>query len=246
VNTEKLQVPGAATADRASPVLATVQGEPRRRRLVRGAAAGVGVFFAMQARTALGGGVCQSPSAMISGNTSPRPGDGTKCSGGRSPGFWKVPRHAQYWPAAGATFPTFKNTPVGECSTGMKKLSVGDIKTPGTLVTTVLPGAVVPANTGIWAVLAFPTEFQAGQLMRHLIAAWLNAGYFTSSAEKYPLTKQQVQEIWAAVKGGGVYCPSSLSNACGAKGMDAAAVVRYIEGMYDFNSTLESDICKPD
>lgn len=244
MNTEKPRLPDAATIDRVCPAPVADRAEPRRRRLVRGAAAGVGVFFALQARTALGGGVCQSPSAMISGNTSPRPGDGTKCSGGRSPGFWKVPRHAQYWPAAGATFPTFK-TPIDECATGMKNLTVDDIATSGTLVTTVLPGAYVPANTGIWAVLAFPTAYQGGQLMRHLIAAWLNAGYFTSSAEKYPLTKQQVQEMWTAVKGGGVYCPRSLMGECGADGMDAAAVVRYIEGMYDFNSAIEPDICKP-
>lgn len=225
------------------PVAAADLGAPPRRRLVRGVAAGVGVLFAVQAKTALGGGFCQSPSAMISGNTSPRPGDGTRCSGGRSPGFWKVPRHAQYWPAAGAVFPTFK-TQVSECATGMMALSKSDIATPGTLVANVLPGANVPVNTGIWEVLAFPTEFQGGQLMRHLIAAWLNAGYFASSAEKYPLSRQQVVDMWNAVKAGGIYCPSSIGS-CGSKGMTANDVVRYIESMYDVNSDIEADICKP-
>lgn len=219
-----------------------VAAEPSRRRLVRGAAAGVGVLLAVQAKTALGGGFCQSPSAMISGNTSPRPGDGTKCSGGRSPGFWKVPRHSQYWSAAGATFPTFK-TSVSECGGGMQNLSAKDIASPGTLVADVLPGAWVKPNTGIWQVLAFPTEYQGGQLMRHLIAAWLNAGYFYSSSEKYPLSKQQVVDIWNAVKSGGTYCPSSIGS-CGSNGMNAHDVVRYIESMYDVNSSIEPDICK--
>ena len=64
-----------------------------RRRLFRGVPAGIGVLLAVQAKTALGAGVCISPSAMMSGNASPRPGDGSVCSGGRSPGFWKVPQH---------------------------------------------------------------------------------------------------------------------------------------------------------
>jgi len=226
-----------------TPVVILGPEEPPRRRLVRGVAAGVGVLFAVQAKTALGGGFCQSPSAMISGNTSPRPGDGTKCSGGRSPGFWKVPRHAQYWPAAGAVYPTFKSQ-VSECATGMANLSNSDITSPGTLVSSVLPGASVPVNTGIWQVLAFPTEYQGGQLMRHLIAAWLNAGYFYSSSEKYPLSKQQVVGMWHAVKAGGIYCPSSIGS-CGSKGMNARDVIRYIESMYDVNSAIEADICKP-
>ena len=47
-----------------------------RRRLFRGAAGGVGVVLAVQAKTALGTGTCQSPSARMSGNTSPRGGNG--------------------------------------------------------------------------------------------------------------------------------------------------------------------------
>ena len=127
----------------------------------------------------------------------------------------------------------------------MKGISSSDITSPGTLVSTVLPGASVPVKTGIWQVLAFPKDFQGGQLMRHLIAAWLNAGYFSASSEKYPLSKQQVVEMWNAVKSGGVYCPSSIGS-CGSKGMNASDVVRYIESMYDVNSAIEADICKPD
>ena len=136
-----------------------------RRRLFRGAAGGAGVLLTVHAKTALGG-VCKSPSAMMSGNTSPRPGDGSVCSGGRSPGFWKVPQHLQYWGPAGATPPTF-NTTVRECASGMQNLTLSNIATQGTLLTSAgFSGA--PAGVGIWAVLAFPNEYTGGQLMRHL------------------------------------------------------------------------------
>ena len=122
-----------------------------RRRMFRGAAAGAGVLLTVHAKTALGG-VCKSPSAMMSGNASPRPGDGSVCSGGRSPGFWKVPQKFQYWGPAGATPPTF-NVGVTECATGMQNLTLANIATPGTLLTGAgFTGA--PAGVGIWAVLA--------------------------------------------------------------------------------------------
>lgn len=222
------------------------QGEPRpidvsRRRLFRGAAAGVGVVLSVQAKTALGTGVCQSPSAMMSGNTSPRPGTGANCSGGRSPGFWKVPQHFSYWGAAGATPATFK-VPVAECSSGLQGLAVTDIATHGTTLTSVgFAGA--PSGIGLWAVLAFPNNYPGGQLMRHLAAAWLNAGYFSSNAAKYPLSKAQVIDMWNATKAGGVYCPSTMLG-CGTNGWSSAQVISYIEGLYDFNADVEPNLCK--
>lgn len=207
-----------------------------RRRWVSGIASGTGVLLAVQAKTALGTTVCQSPSAAISGNTSPRPG-GTpsNCSGGRSPGFWKQPQHFGYWVAV--TPATFK-VPVQSCAPGMQGLTAGDIKTHGTLVSSILPGATVPAGTGVWAVLAFPTSFTNGQLMRHLLSAWLNAGYFPG----YPLTKAQIVAMWNAVQGGGTYCPTNMS--CGLKGWGADQIITYIEGLYDFNAELETNLCK--
>lgn len=202
-----------------------------RRKLFRGVPAGFGVLLAVQAKTALGATVtCQSPSAMMSGNTSPRPGGGTTCSGGLSPGYWKVPQHFGSWAPAGATYPTFKNIVV-ECSTGMSGLTLSSIKTAGTLVTTVLPGASVPVGTGIWAVLAFPGSFTGGQLMRHLSAAWLNAGYFGS---QYPLTRSQIQDMWAATMAGGTYCPVGVTCTPPWTGTD---VINYISGMYDINAS---------
>ncbi len=201
-----------------------------RRRLFRGVPAGVGVLMAVQARTALGTtGICRSPSAMMSGNTSPRPVDST-CSGGLSPGYWKVPQHFGSWAGAGATYPTFKNVVV-ECLSGMQALSLSTIKTAGTLVTTVLPGAAVPTGTGIWAVLAFPGSFTNGQLMRHLIAAWLNAAYFSSN---YPLKQTDVVAMWNAVKAGGTYCPSTITCTTPWTSTD---VINYISGMYDINAS---------
>ncbi|MDO9112689.1 MAG: hypothetical protein Q7U63_02730 [Polaromonas sp.] len=215
---------------------------PSRRRLVRGAAGSAGVLLSVHAKTALGTGVCRSPSATMSGNTSPRPGSGITCSGGRSPGFWKVPQKFNYWAGAGAVPPTF-TVPVNECATGMQNLVLSKVATQGTLLTSAgFTGA--PAGVGLWAVMAFPNSFQGGQLMRHLSAAWLNAGYFTSAGAKYPLTKQQVIDMWNATKGGGTYCPSSLTG-CGTSGWSSAQVISYISGMYDINSGVEPDLCTP-
>lgn len=228
---------------------------PSRRRLVRGVASSAGVLLSVHAKTALGTGVCKSPSAMMSGNTSPRPGDGTTCSGGRSPGFWKQPQKKSNWPVAGATFPTF-NVTVSECPTGQQNLSVANVSTPGTLFNSIFgdnpmvaPGVTRPAGLGIgiWEILAFPNNFNVGQLARHLSAAWLNAGYFTSAAAKYPLTRQQIVDMWNATKNpGGTYCPGSIIGGCGANGWTATQVISYISGMYDINASgVEPDLCKP-
>lgn len=216
---------------------------PSRRRLFKGLAAGTGVMLAVPARTALGQVACQSPSARMSGNTSVRPGSGITCSGGRSPGFWKVPQKFQYWTSTGATPATFK-VPVSECSAGMQGITLADIDTHGTLVMSHFTG-LSPAkytNVGFWEVLAFPTSFPGGSELRHFIAAWLNAGYFKTDAAKYPLSQQQVVDMWAATLTG-AYCPPSLGS-CSA-GWDRATVVSYISSMYDLNAGVEPSLCKP-
>ncbi|WP_210544241.1 hypothetical protein [Rhodoferax sp. PAMC 29310] len=204
-----------------------------RRKLFRGVSGGVGVLLAVQAKTALGGS-CASPSAILSGNTSPRPGTGDTCSGGWSPGFWKVPQHATDWGLAGATYPTFKKTVVTCTSSGMKGLTLKDINTPGTLLSAAGFGTGgAPAGTGIWAVIAFPGSFTGGQLLRHLAAAWLNAGRFTSASNRYPLSRSQIIAMWDATKSGGLYMPNGASVS---QGWSATQVISYIEGMYDINS----------
>ena len=211
-----------------------------RRRLFRGAAGGVGVLLTVHAKTALGG-VCKSPSAMMSGNTSPRAGDGSVCSGGRSPGFWKVPQKFQFWGPAGATPPTF-SVGVSECASGMQNLKLDHILTQGTLLTSAgFAGA--PLNVGIWAVLAFPNNFSGGQLLRHLSAAWLNAEYFSSPTQHYPVPRAQIFEMWNATKSGGLYCPGTVVGGCGSNGWSAEKVIAYFEGMYDINDGVGPDLC---
>lgn len=212
---------------------------PSRRRLVRGVAGGAGVLLSVQAKTALGG-TCKSPSATMSGNTSPRPGTGITCSGGRSPGFWKVPQKFNYWPT-GTAYPTFKK-PVSICSSGMQGLQLKDVLTQGTLLSSVFSGA--SSTYGLWAVLAFPNDC-GGQLLRHLSAAYLNAGAFTTSAAQYPLTQDQVKNIWVQLNTTGLYCPTSLVGGCGTSGWNQTQVINYISGMYDLNSDLppDPDLC---
>lgn len=230
--------------------------QARRRRLLTGTAAGAGVFLAMQAKTALGVTKCQSPSAMISGNQSPRPGDGHVCSGGRSPGFWVQPQHFPYW--IGLSYPTFSSG-ITVCSTGLGNVSPCDIVNKGTLVGSLFAGAP-GATKGIWEVIMWPTNYPTytganctgtknntdvfggkGQLLRHLSCAYLNAAYFGSASQDYPITTQQVIDMWNAVKNGGLYCPTGMT--CGGGGMSADQIIAYISGMYDINEDVPN-LCK--
>lgn len=230
----------------------------RRRRLLAGTLAGSGVLLSIQAKTALGGTTCQSPSAQISGNTSPRPND-RPCSGGRSPGFWVTPQHFPHWAPSGLSYPSFYNNIV-PCSSGLGNVSPCDIKSKGTLLGALFSGAP-GGDKGVWEVLMWPTNYPTikkgspgsldckdkgnadvfngkGQLLRHLVSAYLNASYF----EYYPITKQQVIEMWNAVGNGGLYCPNGIS--CGINdAMSASQIISYIEGMYDYNSDVPN-LCK--
>ena len=217
-----------------------------RRRLFKGLAGGTGVLLSVHAKTALGTGICRSPSATMSGNMSPRPGDGTVCSGGRSPGFWKQPQKFVNWGLAGATPASF-NVTVNNCLSGMQALTLSNIVSHGTLLTNVgFTGA--PAGIGLWAVLAFPNDYNpGGQLLRHLAAAWLNAGLFTGAGGKYPLTKQQVIAMWNATRpgAGGLYCPGvTLGGSC-TTGWTSLQVINYISGLYDINASgVEPNLCR--
>ena len=211
----------------------------KRRTLFRGVSGGVGVLMAVQAKTALGSVLCQSPSAMFSGNTSHQPGTGTTCSGGVSPGFWKQPQKFSYW--TGATPPTF-NVPVSECLSGMQNLTTANETNHGTLLSTLFTGA--PSGVGMWDVLAFPTDYANGQLLRTLTAAWLNAKYAWPGGT-YPLTPSEVQSMWAQIRASGYYCPTSMTCAANT-GWTSSQVISYIQGMYDLNAaTVEGpNLCK--
>ena len=114
-----------------------------RRRLFRGAAAGTGVILAVSSKTALGTGICQSPSAKMSGNLSGHRHTSATCKGGLSPGFWKVPQHFGHWARAGANHPRFPNG--AECNQ-----SFGQIKNMTPMYATMSAGAqgVQPGDDG--------------------------------------------------------------------------------------------------
>ena len=210
-----------------------------RRKLFRGAYGGVGVMLAVQAKTALGGVVCQSPSAQMSGNTSPRPGQTVVCSGGRSPGYWKVPQHFGEWKDATPA----KVTGLAVCSTGLGNAKLTDITDQGTLLTAIgFSGA--PADVGLWAVLAFPSKFDGGQLRRHLGAAWLNAGLFIEDTAMYPLARSQIIDMWNATKSGGTYCPTGMTCSQSQR-WTADQVIAYIESLYNINAEIEPELCVP-
>lgn len=218
-----------------------------RRRLFRGAAGGAGVLLAVHAKTALGTGVCQSPSAMMSGNTSPHAAGGPSCSGGRSPGYWGQPQHFPNWRAAGVTPPEF-NGVIVDCSNGSSALALGDITNTGTTFFSVFGSEPNPkANVSVthpvslWAPLGFKNSFVGGNLMFHCVAAYLNAKAFMTTAQQYPMTPQQVIEMFNAVATGGTYCPGSLGSC--ADPWNADDVIAYISGMYDINEALPN-LCK--
>lgn len=224
-------------ADAIRPAPQSTERTTTRRRLIT--AAGGGVLLSVKASTALGNSICQSPSAMMSGNASPRPDNGN-CTGGRSPGFWAQPQHFLHWRDAGAEPPSF-NGVVVDCATGLGKLGLSDITYIGTPINSVFPGALTN-DFGMWAVIAFPNEESFGpnrQLLRHLSAAWLNAGYF----DYYPMTQTQVKNMWLDLRNGGLYCPGGNCGTGG--GWTATQVIAYIEGMYDFNADVPN-LCKLD
>lgn len=220
-----------------------------RRRLFRAAGGGAGVLMAVSAKSALGGGVCKSPSAMLSGNQSPRPGNGNSCSGGLSPGYWVQPQHSPNWATAGGVFPQF-NGNIVTCTTSLNKVAFTDITSQGTTLQSIFTGWT-PQGTGIgavsiWWAINSPNDAMfggpggVGQLLRHLSCAWLNAGYFTSSSAFYPLTKAQVVDMWTQLKTKGSYCPGSIK--CSTP-WTATDVINYISGMYDVNAPVDN-LCK--
>ena len=196
-----------------------------RRRFVNGASGATGVLLAVQAKTALGQAVCQSPSAMVSGNQSPRPDEGpASCSGGYSPGFWKQPQKFEYW--INAIPPMFKNYST-YCPDIQGQGKLPEIIVQGTMADTILNGA--PQGASVWLVIANPTDYPDGELMRHLLAAWLNIGFLGAL---YPIDGNTIKAMWWGTRNGGSsYYPYGATT-----GWDAGDVVDYIKGMYDLQT----------
>lgn len=235
-----------------------------RRRLFRGLGGGAGVLMAVSAKSALGGTLCQSPSAMMSGNVSHQPAN-TSCSGGLSPGYWVQPQHFDAWTAAGVQYPTFSPAIVA-CSTGTAKVAMSAIVVPGsppfTTITGVFGSCLLLSNNlqkkagdptqeqadCLWSIIYSPTSYQdgpygvTGQVARALVCAWLNAKYFTGSfasgTEQYPISPAEVQDMWHQLWTTGYYCPSNITNCNSTTGMTADNVKNYIESMYDINAAV--------
>ena len=112
-----------------------------RRRFV-GAAGGVGVLLAVQARTALGQEMCESMSGDMSGNTSPHSEHLVPCISGQSPGFWSQPQKFSDW--VGAVPPTFSSQGATTLLSGQglgEDASMTNLETPGN---DIFPSAVPP------------------------------------------------------------------------------------------------------
>jgi len=217
---------------------------PLRRKLFRGAAGGMGVMLAVQSKTALGQTVsCLSPSAKMSGNTSNHNHQYSTCSGGRSPGYWKVPQHFIYW----RTVIPATVQGLATCSSGLQGAKYTDISQHGTSLNSIFPGAISDSAVGIWAVLAFQNNAVfggQGELLRTLASAYLNASYFKGGAVgQYPVTPDGVKEMWLDLKTNGVYCPGPV--AICTNGWSPATVISYIKDMYDFNDAVEPELCVP-
>lgn len=206
----------------AADVASAPPAAPRRRRLLGAAGGGVGVLLAVQAKTALGQTVCTSMSGQMSGNTSPHSNHEVPCASGRSPGFWRQPQHFSAWvnvipPELGGGMPLV-------CESGQGNIDPSTFATRGTSANSILPGAVGDDAIGVWEVLAFPSVYDS--LVRHLLTAWLNA----QAIPNYPLTPQQIGDIWTQLGSGGTYCPPNIT--CDNGGMTRVDVVVYIESTY--------------
>lgn len=229
-----------------SPSAQPTTPNPSRRRLFKGVAGGTGVLLSVHAKTALGTGICKSPSQIFSGNTSPRPDTGISCSGGRSPGYWVQPQHFGSWGAAGAVPPTF-NPALQECASGVGGLALSAIATTGTTWAEVFVGLAVPQPKNgvtviqplpLWAVIYSPNDFTGpSQLARHLACAWLNAKLYQGNSAQYPLTPGQVVDMWKQITTQGSYCPANTT--CSAP-WSADQVKAYIENMYDINAPVKN------
>lgn len=204
-----------------------------RRRLFRGAAGGAGVLLSVHAKTALGTGTCRSPSSVLSGNTSPRPRDGSTCSGGRHPGDWKLPASCSSWPS-GCTRPDFsgKTLHTGtSCPNNYRDLRLSDIDA-GKRGISMSSLGLNGTSRSAWEAMCFSDGTPGNELQKHICAALFNAKAFTSAAARYPLSPAQVIAMWDAVKLGGSYCPGAIIGGCGSLAWTQAQVITYLKSLH--------------
>ena len=230
------QEPSTLPAGNALPSVA-------RRRLFKGAAGSAGVLLSVHAKTALGTGVCKSPSAIMSGNTSPRPGGGT-CYGGKHSHYWKKRSCISDWPG-GCTRPQLATADLGytivegsSTPNGHRLLAVGDVPNgkQGTMMNAVFTGAT--SGLSIWAAMAFSDGSTGAELRRAVCAAYLNSLKFTDTSARYPVTTLQLQQMWDATKSGGTYCPGAIGG-CGSSAWTPAQVISYLDGLAAAESLVQ-------
>lgn len=205
---------------------------PSRRKLT-GAALGVSAVFTLASRPVLAG-VCQTPSAAVSGNLSQH-GTPTTCSG-RSPGYWKT--HPDDWPPpytpGTATAPTnndsngngFTNDPQNWSGgtlfhptfAGDRFFAVLD-NDPTTPKTSLSMMQVIHMSDGSnpWG-LSDPDNLGA-----HIASALLNAQYGHTTGV---LTTTQVINMWSEWVSKGYFEPTAGVN------WNSAQIVTYIKSTF--------------
>lgn len=184
------------------------------RRKLTGAALGASAIFTLASRPVLAG-VCQSPSAAVSGNLSQH-GTPTTCSG-RSPGYWKG--HPESWPLPYT--PGTATAPSGSNGNGYKNHA--ENWSGGTLFHPLLSGSLFMANLdkdpgtpntslSMMQVMHFNDGSNPwglrdqDNLGAHIVAALLNAksGYTTGV-----LSDMQVITMWNERVSKGYFAPTA-------------------------------------
>lgn len=208
-----------------------------RRRLFKGVAGGTGVLLSVHAKTALGTGICQSPSGRMSGNQSPRPGTGVVCTPGDHPNTCITPGTGfGHWPSTCAK-PAFKsdttNTSKGNLTfsgskpTGYRDVHAADMSSDGLLMSSVVSGA---PSIGLWRAMSTQTCLVGSNrtLLAYLCAAWINCQKYTASSGRFPISDIEVKRMAEASVNGQFYCPSSLLS-CGTSAWTPVQVLSYLQ-----------------
>lgn len=208
-----------------------------RRRLFQGVAGGTGVLLSVHAKTALGTGICQSPSGRMSGNQSPRPGMGVTCKPGDHPNTCIAPGTSfGHWPSSCAK-PSFKsdtvNTSKGNLTIGTSRpngyrhIHANDMSSDGLLLSSVVNGA---PGIGLWRAMASEPCLVGSNrlLLAYLCAAWINGQKYTAASGRFPISELEIKRMSEASINGQFYCPSSMTS-CGSAAWTPAQVLSYLQ-----------------
>lgn len=223
-------------ANSETPIGATLPSASRRR-LFQGVAGSTGVLLAVHAKTALGTGICQSPSGRMSGNQSPRPGSGVTCNAGDHPNTCIAPGSSfSHWPTTCGK-PSFKsdtvNTSKGNLTfatskpTGYRDVALADMAGEGLLLSSVVSGA---PSIGLWRAMSTQAPLVGSNrvLLAYLCAAWINGQKYSAASGRFPISDIEIKRMAEMSINGQFYCPSSLLN-CGTAAWTPAQVLSYLQ-----------------